>query len=448
MGPQGPAGPAGADGPQGVQGPQGEPGTEGPAGPAGADGASSSVYPYRLSAATTPPPSSGQVRTNGSGPTVNAAFISYVTDDDHSVGPLLRTIKAGDKFTAQEADNDTAWVRFVVTGPPTDVPAQSYISVPVAYEAGPGTASKANQRILVFHTSVGAQGPQGEQGVQGIQGEQGVQGIQGVPGAVGPAGLNWKGTWGAGTAYLVNDAVSYVGTNSVVSSYFCIQDNTGQAPSEGASNAYWAMLAQEGPQGPQGVQGIQGIQGIQGETGPQGPAGSGGSFPYISGRWYDQRTVTAAAQTGAAHSTNEIRYIAQTFATDITLSEVGVLVSTASAGSTIRLGLYSVAANGKPGNRLYDWGTVSGATAAAVTISISAAIPAGAYYFAAQFSNGTVALQSTPVASLPAYYGGSTPAAANPTEGYSEVAVGLPATATATPNEMQGVQPLVCFRRA
>lgn len=133
-------------------------------GPVGPPGASASVYPYKLNPTTTPPPGAGQLRTNGSGPTVTEAYLSYVTDDNNSVGPLLRTIKTGDKFTAQEATDDTKWVRFTVTGTPTDVPASSYITIPVTYDAGPGTTGKNNQRILVFHTATGATGPQGPAG--------------------------------------------------------------------------------------------------------------------------------------------------------------------------------------------------------------------------------------------------------------------------------------------
>src|SRR6478752_4224665 len=96
---------------------------------------------------------------------------------------------------------------------------------------------------------------EGGEPIPGPPGPQGIQGIQGVPGAVGPAGLNWKGVWSASTAYFLNDAVSYVGTNGVSSSYFCIQAGTNHPPVEGGSNAWWAMLAMEGSPGPQGPQG-------------------------------------------------------------------------------------------------------------------------------------------------------------------------------------------------
>ena len=140
--------------------------------------------------------------------------------------------------------------------------------------------------------ATGSQGPQGSTGATGPTGPTGAtgaQGPQGVPGAVGPAGLTWKGVWSAATAYAVNDSVSYVGTNATVSSYFALQAGTNHAPPEGGSDAWWAMLAQEGAQGPQGIQGTtgatgsQGPQGVKGDvgatgsTGPQGPTGATGS---------------------------------------------------------------------------------------------------------------------------------------------------------------------------
>lgn len=110
----------------------------------------------------------------------------------------------------------------------------------------------------------------------GPQGPQGIQGIQGPAGAVGPAGLTWKGAWSSSIAYAVNDVVSAPGTNGIVSSYWAVQAGTNHAPSEGASNAWWALLTQEGAQGPQGIQGVKGDQGnpatnlVQSVNGKQG----------------------------------------------------------------------------------------------------------------------------------------------------------------------------------
>lgn len=114
-----------------------------------------------------------------------------------------------------------------------------------------------NAPTLVEVDDVGVPGPPGPQGPQG---QAGPQGPQGTAGATGPAGLRWRGPWSSATAYAINDAVSYVGTNAVASSYVAIAASTNQAPAEGANTAYWQLLAQEG------------AQGIQGPAGPTGSA--------------------------------------------------------------------------------------------------------------------------------------------------------------------------------
>lgn len=119
---------------------------------------------------------------------------------------------------------------------------------------------------------VGGQGPKGDKGdpgETGAPGDAGPQGIQGVAGAVGPAGLVWRGVWDSGTTYVKDNSVSYVGTNGKASSYFALQTGTNQPPAEGASTAYWAMLAQEGAQGPQGPQGDPATNLVQSVNGQQ-----------------------------------------------------------------------------------------------------------------------------------------------------------------------------------
>jgi len=54
------------------------------------------------------------------------------------------------------------------------------------------------------------------------------------------AKIEWQGTYNAGTAYALNDAVTYLG-----SSFICIQAGTGQTPVVGGT-AYWDDLANKG----------------------------------------------------------------------------------------------------------------------------------------------------------------------------------------------------------
>ena len=72
-------------------------------------------------------------------------------------------------------------------------------------------------------------------------GATGATGSTGATGATGPEGLNWRGTYAGGTAYVVDDAVSYNG-----SSYICKLASTGNLPT---NTTYWDILAQQGASG-------------------------------------------------------------------------------------------------------------------------------------------------------------------------------------------------------
>jgi hypothetical protein len=135
----------------------------------------------------------------------------------------------------------------------------------------------------------GPQGPKGDTGATGAQGPQGATGAQGPQGATGPAGLTWRGAWSAATAYVVNDAVTYLG-----SSYRRkVAGTTAGSPDTDPTN--WELLAQkgdvgatgaQGPQGATGATGPQGPQGATGATGPQGPQGiqgPSGASTFVAG---------------------------------------------------------------------------------------------------------------------------------------------------------------------
>ncbi len=100
---------------------------------------------------------------------------------------------------------------------------------------------------------------------------------RGDTGATGPAGLAYQGAWAAGTAYRVNDAVTYAN-----SSYIALASNTGVQPTGVAGSASaWMLLA---------------AQGAAGFTGPAGPTGPTGAAPAIT----VAATLTGAAGTQAA----------------------------------------------------------------------------------------------------------------------------------------------------
>lgn len=91
----------------------------------------------------------------------------------------------------------------------------------------------------------------------GPTGATGATGATGPTGPTGPAGLVWRGAWSAGTAYAVNDAVTYLG-----SSYR--RTVAGTTPTNPASDSTnWELLASKGDTG---------ATGATGATGPTGPA--------------------------------------------------------------------------------------------------------------------------------------------------------------------------------
>ena len=85
-------------------------------------------------------------------------------------------------------------------------------------------------------------------------------------GPQGDEGMNWQGAYDGGTAYVIDDVVSYNGT-----SYICTASSTGNLPTD---TDYWDVVSSKGDQGDQG---IQGEQGVQGEQGISGEVTSGGS---------------------------------------------------------------------------------------------------------------------------------------------------------------------------
>lgn len=116
----------------------------------------------------------------------------------------------------------------------------------------------------------GPEGPPGPEGPQGPQGPMGPAGPTGDPGS----GVNWRGGWDVGTAYVTADAVSHEGSSWVANA-----GSTGSEPGVGPEWDLWVAQGIQGdlgPEGPQGVQGDPGPEGPQGTVGPVGPEGPQG----------------------------------------------------------------------------------------------------------------------------------------------------------------------------
>ena len=134
-----------------------------------------------------------------------------------------------------------------------------------------GTQGTAGTNAIL----TGATGPTGPTGLTGLTGVTGPTGsnaiLTGATGPTGPTGTTgtqypWKGTYNAGTAYVVNDCIDYLGNG-----YVCIQAGTGQTP-DPAGTAYWNLLVQRGATGTTGVTGATGSNAVL--TGATGPTGS------------------------------------------------------------------------------------------------------------------------------------------------------------------------------
>jgi hypothetical protein len=100
----------------------------------------------------------------------------------------------------------------------------------------PGTTPPTNTGVLWLDTS-GSPVLKYYNGTSWTS-DVGLTGATGATGPTGPAGAPpiWRGAWSSGTAYAVNDMVSYNG-----SSYACLIANTGQNPTT-ASTPYWLMI--------------------------------------------------------------------------------------------------------------------------------------------------------------------------------------------------------------
>jgi hypothetical protein len=107
---------------------------------------------------------------------------------------------------------------------------------------------------------------------------QGVlKGADGATGATGPTGpgFAWKGAYNAGTAYVVNDVVSYTDG----STYVCILAGTGHAPTNAT---YWTLFTSVGATGATGGAGSAGAAGVRGSL-YLGVFANFGSLPTIDG---------------------------------------------------------------------------------------------------------------------------------------------------------------------
>lgn len=412
-GPMGPTGPQGLSGPSGtpgstgaqgntgiqgftgVQGPAGSDGATGATGPAGNDGAQGFTGPEGASGATGPQGSNG-----AQGPTGTTGF----------TGPQ----------GASGVDGASG---------PSGVPGFTGATGPIGNTGAAGSSGNDGQ-----DGATGSTGPQGETGATGPSGNDGIYGSTGPTGpqgSTGPAiGLSYAETVGDGveTEFTITHGLGtedisvsarLLSTNEVVSVYVEIIDSNsitvGAIPAVDTDDLRVLVMApgaagisSVGATGPQGATGV-GATGSVGATGASGPDataaitahdGSGTAHsdiraligahstivPRVVGEWYSMAGPLATAHIGGSIISGRLTCIPVLLHAG-TIDRIGVITSTAGAGTTWRLGVYPAGPNGLPDGqaRMLDAGTVDmGATAGLLPITVSLSVSvSGIYWLAA-----------------------------------------------------------------
>lgn len=133
----------------------GPPGPQGPPGPDGPPGSSSSVYEYSYSTGAIPPGSANITLEQGPPTILNIDYSPLGTTGSYA--PLLRNITVADEVTLQNKTDETQYLTGVVSDV-VDHALDNYIAVTVADVTGSLTLSN-QQKVLLFHSIVGAPGP-------------------------------------------------------------------------------------------------------------------------------------------------------------------------------------------------------------------------------------------------------------------------------------------------
>jgi hypothetical protein len=138
----------------------------------------------------------------------------------------------------------------------------SYISLTGGNQGNVPAGSAAQWGLLAAAGEAGLTGPGGAAGAAGPAGPAGANGAAGPPG---PAGINFRGAWGSGPNYAIDDAVTFGGAT-----YLATAANSAVEPDQNAS--VWTVLAVAGAAGPTGAAGAAAT--VQVGTVTTGAAGS------------------------------------------------------------------------------------------------------------------------------------------------------------------------------
>lgn len=384
-GPAGPTGATGLQGPTGYPGPQGAMGTAGPAGAPGSQGPSG--------ATGTSGPAGPVGPTGASGPAGMVYRGMYTSSINYGLNDAVSYLGS------------------------------SYISVLGSNRGNSPDQSPFAWSLLAAQGTAGTPGTAGTTGPQGPQGFQGSQGVAGPAGPAGAVGVTYRGNWGAGVTYHVNDVIEYAGA-----SFLAATASTGAQPD--ISPSQWAVLAVNGSTGATGpsgtpaslsvgtvTTGAPGTQANVTNTGtaaaavlnftiPQGTAGANGTgsgggggtsgipFASVYHAVSYNSTFYSVNNANASTFTTESDPVLTWIPTGCTATQLNVFSRQAAvAGVVVTL------RQGTPGAMVDTALTCTAANGGSCTQSASVSIPAGTFVdFSIKGANGTAAAVWTTLA--------------------------------------------------
>jgi hypothetical protein len=161
-----------------------------------------------------------------------------------------------------------------------------------------------------------------------------------------------------------------------------------------------------GSAGPKGDKGDTGDAGPAGAAGAQGPAGQAGTpglglprIGLVSGRFYDGGLY--ASMSSIAGAANRIDLYPVVWPEELTISQIGVAVSTAVASALAKVVVYSSDAAGKPAALLYESANLDCATTGFKQVAASLSFAANTVYWLGVRHSSTATLRGVPVTGLP-----------------------------------------------
>lgn len=165
-------------------------------------------------------------------------------------------------------------------------------------------------------------------------------------------------------------------------------------------------------------------------------------IPWVTGRFY-QTPFARAVTTGAAILTSLTAapiYVPNP--AGVTATTLGLEVTSGGTSSAMRLGIYSVSADGQPSALLYDSGSISTTGTGFLSVSPSVKLRQGWYMLANAHSGGAAPTIRVGGGVWSAALGNIAPSGTTVTVQYSAVNLGASAVADIVTNGLPGHYPL------